>query len=905
MKNDSMRLLIVGGVAAGASAAARARRLSETADITIIERGADVSFANCGLPYHIGGEIADRSRLALQTPQSLSALLNITVRNNTEAVRIEREQKVLVVRGTKGGQEESIPYDKLILAPGASPLRPPLPGIDSPRIHTLRNLQDMDAIKAAAANSASVLVVGAGFIGLEMAEQLAHLGKQVTLVEAAEHVLPQMDKEMVAPVEAELRARGITLITGDALAGFAETQAGICAQLKSGHTVTADFAILSIGVRAESKLAVQAGLAQGARGTIAVNHWMQTSDPDIYAAGDAVELTDRITGQPMHLPLGGPANRQGRLIADHIFTPSLARPYPGHLGTAIVRVFDRVAGLTGWTEQRLTAAKIPHEVSLVTDFQHASYFPGALPLTIKLLWEPHSGRLLGAQAHGIDGVDKRLDVLATALAGGLTVDDLADLELAYAPPFGSARDVVNVAGFAAQNQRRGLLQAVATLPAGRRVLDVRPAASAQLNPIPDALNIPLEALRARLGEIDKSAQWVTVCAVGKSSYFAARILAQNGIDAISLSGGWAIRRPAVQSAAVPLATGGLSPAPDTAGAGAAGGATTGVLAGGGAGAEGNVAAGATAEGSTAAGATDKGAQVERSEVVRLDCSGMSCPGPLMRVKTGMDELQAHQVLEVIATDPGFAKDVAAFCRACDHELLSVEQARGVVTAKVARKSVGGASVQTTEGAHGSTGFAQTATAAQGSAGFAQATAGAAVAALPPSAALAAGGASAAGLAPRRKGATIVVFSGELDKVMAALVIGNGATMLGGEVTLFFTFWGINALRKEQAVPVKGKKLLDRMFGWMLPRGLGKLPLSKMHFGGMGSRLMKHQMASKNLPNLPGLLGSAKLAGVRLVVCTMAMEAMGIREEELLDGVELGGVADYLESAERTGTNLFV
>lgn len=835
-----MRLLIVGGVAAGASAAARARRLSETADITVIERGPDVSFANCGLPYHIGGEIADRSRLALQTPQSLAAMLNINVRNNTEAIRIERERKALVVRPANGVGEEEIAYDKLILAPGASPLKPPLPGIDSPRIHTLRNLQDMDRIKSATGAADSILVIGAGFIGLEMAEQLTHLGKRVTLVEAADQVLPQMDGEMVAPVEAELRARSITLITGDGLAGFADNGQGISAQLKSGRTIAADFAILSIGVRAESRLAAEAGLSLGGRGTIAVNEWMQTSDPDIYAAGDAVESTDRISGQPMNLPLGGPANRQGRLIADHIFTPQLACPYPGHIGTAIVRVFDLAAGVTGWTEKRLATAGIPYEVSIATDFQHASYFPGALPLTLKLLWAPDTGRLLGAQAYGIDGVDKRLDVLATALAGGLTVDDLADLELAYAPPFGSARDVVNVAGFAAQNQRRGLVHTVTALPSDRRILDVRPAASAQANPILGALNIPLGELRNRLSEIDAAAPWATVCALGKSSYFAARILTQSGIDAVSVSGGWTVRKPAEPSCAgrgpEPCCNPGATPqavcALDT---------------------------GRTPQACVA----ETPAQSARNETVRLDCSGLSCPGPLMRVKVGMEALGSHQVLEVVATDPGFGKDVEAFCRACGHELLGVEKGRGILTARIAKAATATVTPQNT-----------------------------ATVAFPATTA-------------RRKGATIVVFSGELDKVMASLVIANGAATLGGEVTLFFTFWGINALRKEQHVPVKGKNLLDRMFGWMLPRGLGKLPLSRMHFGGAGSLMMKHQMASKNLPNLPGLLGSAKLAGVRLVACTMAMEAMGIRAEELIDGVELGGVADYLESAELAGTNLFV
>jgi peroxiredoxin family protein/TusA-related sulfurtransferase len=551
---------------------------------------------------------------------------------------------------------------------------------------------------------------------------------------------------------------------------------------------------------------------------------MQTSDPDIYAAGDVVESVDRTTGTPMNLPLGGPANRQGRALADHIFLGANARPYPGHLGTAIVRVFDLAAGLTGWTEKRLAQAGRDYRATVVTDYQHASYFPGATPLTLKVLWSPEDGRLLGAQAVGADGVDKRLDVIATALAGGLTIDDLADLELAYAPPFGGARDVVNTAGFAARNERDGLARPVTTLPAGRAVLDVRPAAVADLSPIPDALNIPMPELRARLGELDSAKPWVTVCALGKTSYFAARVLAQAGFDVVSLAGGVRVRPETTRvKAASPAAV-----------------------------------ANQLGAGKTAATPAPAARVTEAAE---LDCTGLACPGPLLQVKTRCDALAPGQELAVTASDPGFARDVEAFARSTGFELLGVERAKGLVKARL-RRPVDAAAIN------------------------------ASLIAAP-----------AAGA--RRKGATLVVFSGEMDKVMASLVIANGAAALGGPVTLFFTFWGINALRREQAVTVTGKTLLDRMFGRMLPRGLGALPLSKMNFGGAGRRLMRYQMASKRLPNLPGLLGTARLAGVRLVVCTMSMEAMGIRAEELIEGVEFGGVADYLASAETTGTNLFV
>ncbi len=800
-------MVIVGGVAAGASAAARARRLSESARITVVERGPDVSFANCGLPYHIGGEIADRARLAVQTPGSLANLLNLEVLVRTEAVRIDRDRKVVVVRDLgAGGAESELPYDKLVLAPGASPLRPPLPGIDDSRVLTLRNLQDMDRIKAAAQVARRVLVIGAGFIGLEMAEQLRHLGKEVAVIEAADQVLPPLDPEMAAPVAEALRAAGVELVLGDAIAGFTPEGDQLAALLKSGKKLSADLVVLAIGVKPESGLAAAAGLELGGRGAIKVDDFMRTSDPDIYAAGDAVESFDRLGKTPMNLPLGGPANRQGRLIADHIFRPAEAKPYAGHLGTAIVRVFDIAAGMTGWSEKRLAQAGRAYRATIVTDYQHASYFPGATPLTLKLLWSPEDGRVLGAQASGADGVDKRIDVIATALVGGLGIDDLAQLELAYAPPFGSARDVVNTVAFAAQNARDGLVRPVAALPADRAVLDVRPAAVAQLSPVPGAVNIPFSELRARLGELDRGRPWVTVCALGKTSYFAARVLAQAGFDVASLAGG-VKARPSAPVSVQP-------PPPPPAG-------------------------------------------VPAPEPATLDCTGMSCPVPLLQVKARCETLAPGQELAVSASDPGFARDIEAFARSNGFEMLGVERIKGQVKARLRRPAD------------------QIAVASP----------------LPGEA--------------RRKGATLVVFSGEMDKVMASLVIANGAVAMGGKVTMFFTFWGINALRREQPVEVKGKSILDRMFGWMLPRGLGALPLSKMNFGGAGRRMMKHQMASKQLPNLPGLLAAAKMAGVRFVVCNMSMDAMGIRAEELIDGVEFGGVADYLGAAETTGANLFI
>lgn len=811
-QNHSLLIVIVGGVAGGASAAARLRRLDENASITLLERGPDVSFANCGLPYHIGGEIEDRNKLAVQTPESLKAQLAINVQSHSEVVSIDREAKTVTVRRRQTNTEDSIPYDKLILSPGASPLRPPLEGIDLPGIYTLRNLQDMDRIKAAAESATSVLVIGAGFIGLEMAEQLIHLKKEVTLVELVEQVLPQMDPEMVRAVEQELIDNGVDLRLGDGIEGFQKGEGGsLVAKLKSGATHTADMVILSIGVRPENQLAKDVGLELGDRGHIRTNPYMQTSDPDIYAVGDASETVDPILGGPTALALGGPANRQGRTAADHIALGDHAKPYPGSIGTSIVRVFDVAAGVTGHSEKRLQQMGVDYEKTIVTDFNHASYFPGAAHLTLKVLWEQSTGRILGGQANGLDGVDKRLDVLATAIKGKLTIDDLEHLELAYAPPFGAAKDPLNTAGFSANNIRSKRLRPVYSLTEaeGTQLVDVRPTAMAELNPVPGAVNIPYPELRGRLNELNLAKPVTTICALGKTSYFAARILAQNDFDVQAHVGGWKTE---------------ARPKPPTEKHTPMEKNTT------------------TAETAPAA------------EIIKLDCTGMACPGPILRVKEAASKLTSGQILEVRASDAGFKSDLPAFCKANGYECLSVEKEKGIVTGRLRRG-----------------------------------------AACPVASAPANSG----------KGATIVVFSGELDKAMAAYVIANGAVAMGGKATLFFTFWGLNVLRKDVAPKIAGKSFMDKMFGWMLPRGANRLPLSQMHMGGVGTWMMKDRMAGKKLPNLPGLMEEARKSGIRLVACTMSMEAMGIREEELIDGVELGGVAEYLGAASETNANLFI
>ncbi len=534
----------MGGVAGGASAATRARRISETAEIIVFERGPDVSFANCGLPYHIGGEIAERGKLLVTTPAKLHARFNLDVRTRSSVEGIDRNSKTVRVRELSTGREYEESYDKLILAPGAAPVKPPLPGIDSPGIFTLRNLVDMDRIKAAVdVGAKQAVVIGAGFIGLEMVENLVRRGIATTLVELQDQVLPPFDKEMTAPLKEVLKNRGVTLLLGESAESFTSTEQGITVQLKSGKQVIAQLVVMGIGVRPENQLAVAAGLEVGPRGGIRVNEQLQTSDSDIYAVGDAIEVTDFISQHPTQIPLAGPANRQGRLAADHIFGRQVR--YRGTQGTAIVALFGKIAAITGASEKALRQRGQTFRMVYVHPAQHAGYYPGAQAMVIKLLFEPTTGKVLGAQAVGCEGVDKRIDVLAVAIQAGMTVFDLEEMELAYSPQFGSAKDPVNMAGFVAANLVRGDhpqidVAALFATEATQRplILDVRTVEEFMAGNLPGAINIPVDELRARLGELPRERDIVAYCQVGQRGYIATRVLQQAGFRVRNLSGGY-------------------------------------------------------------------------------------------------------------------------------------------------------------------------------------------------------------------------------------------------------------------------------------------------------------------------------------------------------------------------------
>lgn len=537
------RILVVGGVAGGASAAARARRLSEAASIVLFERGPYVSFANCGLPYHIGGVIEERGRLLVQTPESLNARFDIDVRVNTEVVSIDTQAQVVVARNLKTGKETREPYDALVLSPGAAAIRPGIPGVQDERIFTLRNMGDMDAILATVSKDGvgRALVVGAGFIGLELAEQLHHRGLPVTLVEKLPHVLGVADTEMTFPLHEELTRQGVDLRLGRSVSAFERGAEGLVAVLDNGDRILCDLAVMSVGVRPETWLAQDAGLVLGSTGGILVDDQMRTSQHNIFAVGDAVEIRDFVSGDPALVPLAGPANRQGRIAAEVILGRDSR--YKATQGTSICKVFDLSFAMTGLSEAALQRKDLAYRRIYVHPADHATYYPGAHPLALKLLFEPGSGRILGAQAVGVAGVDKRIDVIAVAQRAGLTVLDLEDLELCYAPPFGSAKDAANMAGFVASNVLRGDMELwepeeLAGLTDSHMLLDVRTFPENAQGTIPGAICAPVDELRDRLEDLPKEKELLVFCQVGLRGYIAARLLTQHGFKVRNLSGGY-------------------------------------------------------------------------------------------------------------------------------------------------------------------------------------------------------------------------------------------------------------------------------------------------------------------------------------------------------------------------------
>jgi len=708
----------------------------------------------------------------------------------------------------------------LILSPGASAIRPPISGIDLPGIFSLRNLEDMDRIKAAVKGKSSAVVVGGGYIGLEMTESLRHLGLEVTLVELANQVMGPADPEMATMLHTEIKMNSVNLRLGQSVTSFATNGDRLKVILSSGDKIDADAVIMAIGVRPENKLAKDAGLDIGVTGGIKVNSFMQTSDESIWAVGDAVEVKDLMTGKPALIPLAGPANRQGRIAVDNIY--GLKREYRDTQGSAVCKVFDLTFAMTGLSEKQAVKNAIRYDKVYVHPANHASYYPGATSISLKMIYDPDTGRVLGAQAVGLDGVEKRIDVMAVAIRAGMTVYDLEEMELCYAPPYGSAKDPVNYAGFVAANLLREHAEhfhanEVSTLKPDQKLLDVRTLEEVQAGMIPGAVHIPLHELRQKLSELSPDKEYMIYCQAGLRGYLAYRILKQRGFRASNLDGGYKTYCMFNQTAVYDKST-----MTDD--------------------------AGSESEVDNAAAVTG-----DVNIVRTLDVSGLQCPGPISQLRKAIDTIDKGQAVEVLSTDPGFAADVPAWCRSTGHQSVSVEKVAGGKYRAVVRKL---------------------------------------------------GQQSCTALTTCQKQMSNVIFSNDFDKAMAALIIANGAVAAGYKVTLFFTFWGLSLLRREPEKPVK-KDMMEKMFGMMLPKGVDGLKLSKMNMGGMGTVMMHHVMASKNVATLKELLQQAIENGVKMVACSMSMDVMGIKESELIDGVELGGVAMYIDELSKSNAGLFI
>ena len=808
-----MKHLIIGGVAGGATAAARIRRIDEQAEIILLEKGPHISYANCGLPYYIGGVIAHREKLFVQTPEAFGQQFNVDVRICSEAIAIHPEKKTVTVRKADGSCYEE-GYDRLLLSPGATPVRPPLKGIDLEGIFTLRNVEDTDRIKSYLQEHKvkSAVVVGGGFIGLEMAENLQEAGAKVSIVEMANQVMAPIDFSMASYVHRHLTDKGVDLYLEKGVDHFEQVDHRIRVCLANGENLDTDLVLLSIGVRPSTNLATEAGIRVG-RG-IQVDEYLETSVPDIFAVGDAIEYPHPVTGENWLNYLAGPANRQARIVADNMVRGKQEK-YEGSIGTAIAKVFDLTVATTGLPAKRLKQAGIAYASSTTVSAAHAGYYPGSFRLTTKLTFDPQTGRLLGAQCVGNDGVDKRIDQIALIIKQEGTVQDLIRIEQAYAPPFSSAKDPIAIAGYVAHNIISGAMRAIYwrdidNLDRNKTLLlDVRTPSEYELGTIQGAINIPLEKLRKRLNELPKDKDIVVFCAVGLRGYLAIRILQGHGFKNVcNLSGGYQIYA--------------LATAP----------------------------------------ITNKATPKQQPEVnttkpcistLKIDACGLQCPGPIMKLKNAMDQAQTGERIEVVATDAGFSRDAEAWCQTTGNSLITKSIQNGYHTVVIEKNDP----QETTPNATGNS-----------------------------------------------KNKTLIMFSDDLDKALATFVLANGAAATGHKVSIFFTFWGLNVIKRERKPKVK-KDIFGKMFSWMLPKSSQSLHLSKMSMLGIGDRLMRHIMRKKNISSLEDLRDQARANGVEFIACQMSMDMMGIDKNELIDGVSIGGVATYMQRAEDANVNLFI
>lgn len=813
------KFIIVGGVAGGATAAARIRRNTEQAEIILFEKGEYISYANCGLPYYIGGVIEERERLFVQTPETFGKRFNIDVRINSEVTNIDTNAKIVYIR-TSEGKEYTETYDKLLLSPGASPVRPPLPGIDSEGIFTLRNVADTDKIKSYMQQHSvkDAIIVGGGFIGLEMAENMQHAGIKVTVVEMANQVMGPIDFSMASIIHRHLEEKGIQLLLEQAVESFVPDSGKLKVYFKSGKVQTTDMVLLSIGVRAETTLARKAELKTGDMQGIYVNEYLQTSNEHIYAVGDAIEFPHPITGKSWLNFLAGPANRQARIVADNMTFGNSVK-YEGSIGTSIAKVFDMTVATTGLPAKRLKLMGIEYLSATIHAGSHAGYYPGSSQMSIKITFSPANGQLYGAQIVGYDGVDKRIDQYAAIIKQHGTVEELMHLEHAYAPPFSSAKDPIAISGYVAGNILSGRMTPLYwrelkdTDISNVTLVDVRTKEEAMLGSIPGAKNIPLDELRERMNEIPQDLPVFLFCSVGLRGYLASNILKGNGYkDVRNLVGG--------------LKTFEMSTAPLK----------------------------SSFESETEEKDLHPTSTNNYTNTIRINACGIQCPGPILKLKSSIESLKAGERLEILATDAGFPRDAEAWCRSTGNKFVS-KRSEGGTHYVIIEKSV--PATDRTDKAN-----------------------------------------------CKEDGKTFILFSDDLDKTLATFVLANGAAATGKKVSIFFTFWGLNAIKKVHK-PKADKDIWGKMFGWMLPSDTRKLTLSKMNMMGLGAKMMRYIMKKKNVDSLESLRQQAVENGVEFIACQMSMEVMGIKREELLDNVITGGVATYMERAEQADVNLFI
>lgn len=816
-----MKILIVGGVAGGATVAARLRRIDENAQIILFERGEYVSYANCGLPYHIGGTISDRSRLFVQTVDGFINRFNIDIRIRSEVVGIDTQNKSISVHNLAEDNIYQETYDKLVISTGAEPIKPIIPGIDDKRIFSLRSVPDMDQIKnyIDKHRPKRAVVIGGGFIGLEMVENLYDAGLEVSLVERLNQVMAPIDYSMAALVHQHLSQKRVSLFLEENVVEFESESNGLKVVLESGKELVADMVILSIGVRPDIKLAKEAGIKIGSLGGIVVDDYMQTSDNDVYALGDAVEIYNPVIGKNALIPLAGPANKQGRIVADNILEGNRYK-YNGTIGTSIAKVFDLTVAATGVSAKILKREGIEYIPSFTHGNSHAGYYPDALPLSIKILFSPVDGKLYGAQVVGFDGVDKRIDLFAQVIKNNGTIYDLQEIEHAYAPPYSSAKDPVNMAGFVAENILKKKVNIVQWRDIEKRdittslLIDSRTVEEFNMGHINGAVNIPVDDIRNRLAEIPKDRKIIVYCAVGLRGYIASRILMQHGYTSVfNLSGGYKTYSCIMSDRSAPNAMCAYKNIKE----------------------DGNI------------------AEVNSdTKTINIDACGLQCPGPIMQLKKNYDQIGFGDRLEIKVTDQAFGEDLNGWCRMVGAKLINIDNSGGVITATVEKIAKDDSVVPTNSGDN----------------------------------------------------KTLVVFSDDLDRALASFVIANGAAASGKKVSIFFTFWGLNVIKKVKKPSVK-KDFLGKMFGMMLPSSSKKLGLSQMNMAGMGSKMMRYIMKSKNIDSLESLMQQAKDNGVEFIACSMSMDVMGIKKEELLDDITIGGVAAYLDRAEDANMNLFI